>query len=122
MMLSLILNIINNILYFTINLRIMVLKHMKPTFYVKFEPEEDIFNEQNQSIFLQNVKVFAEKTNMKARMIDENDISQFSPGINIVIKMTGSVKPEEYSKIIEDIYNFIEEKYPQKVIEINDKE
>ncbi len=95
---------------------------MKPSFYVKFEPIEEEFDKHSQAFFLQQVEKFASDTKMKARMLDEQDTTNLKPGINIVVTVTGSLSPNDYSQIIDSFIKVFNKTYPKLIMErVEDK-
>ncbi len=92
---------------------------LKPVFFVKFEPDTDKqgLDEQAQSYFLQQVGKFADDNKMKARMLDEKETKELKPGANIVITLTGSLSPLEYSEIIDSFVKVINKSYPKLIME-----
>lgn len=94
---------------------------LKPVFYVKFEPEgleeDEEFDEQAQSYFLQQIDKFASDNKMKARILDDKETKELKPGANIVITLTGSLSPLDYSEVIDSFVKVINKSYPKLIME-----
>ncbi len=96
---------------------------IKPKFFVKFEAKDEDFDENSQSLFLKRLDKFSEDNNIKARMMDETETEYLRPGVNILVKMTGSMDPRLYSKIIDSFIKVLNKTYPKLLMEReNEKE
>jgi hypothetical protein len=90
---------------------------LKPSFFVRFDAEDSDFEEAGQARFLEKLSKFSNDNGYKARMLDEKDTEHLRPGVNIVVKMTGSLDPESYGKIVDSFIKVLNKSYPKLMME-----